>query len=160
MGITANANFISQTLCTNLAATTSGGYQIHGTMVPLDLDRSRPVYLDITLCTPNIVPHPNDAVVITLDFDLCDPLGNNQTINLFNIVATPSTFVAFQTLTVPIVDGTGVTIAAHTILPNSTFGCQVRRNGGDANDTYPFSIYLLNTVALRYNKLCSYGDCP
>lgn len=157
---TAQAFTQAQLPAWNFPNSGAGGMYGSPITVPTDLDRSRPIYLQVALMkTPGVGPIVDTAVEMICIVDVVAPDATVQEFVIQESVTIPASWPANAFLIYKVNGGDPV-FAGNTIQPNSLLGHRFFRDGFAPADTYTLAIGVCPTVNLLYNRLCSYGDCP
>lgn len=154
-----NTFFGGTILCSSTTAGGTQGFYTTPIALPRDYDRTRPGHVDLFLVTINGVIVGSPGVVLAAVVNYSSPAGPPTTASGQVVVTLPNPFTPNMYIPVEINPGGTPLLPGNTIPDQSVLGIQVFRNGPDANDTCVVTTDLIAVVRIRYNRLCTYGDC-
>lgn len=140
-----------------ITANALGGFFTQPINVPVDYDRTRPGRLFVTIASGTSTQPAGDIVLLASWGWFAAP---DQVVEGFvqPVIAIPADWDLNDSLIVEVGSEASPFFPGGTFPPNASFGLRIARNGGLGTDTWTGSLKLMQSLRLRYSRLCQFCD--
>lgn len=150
---TVSAQFLSNVVpVQRVTATTNGGFVTNFIRLPPDLDVGRPIDIYTTISPAADATTNGQFVALRLDFMHLATDGTRPQGQVNVTWPVPDNWLAAESARVLIDNGSGHTINADVLQPQTWLGCKLQRLGSAGGDDFDKSLDLAQALALGYSS--------